>query len=251
MIILRYIYTVYAFIIFTILMSIPVVYAHISRFLISRKKSIIFLSKYFHFWSKWYCKLTFNKLDTYGYEQLDPKQQYIFVFNHSCYGDVIAVAGALKHPFSALGKIQVKDYPVMGILFKRTCILVDRADPNSRSKSVQSLKERADMGISLIVFPEGTFSYDPNHPLLQFHTGAFRIAIDTELPIVPVTIINTRSMLTKGKPPINPTSVQCYVSAPISTRGLTQDDAYDLKDQVYKIIEQQVIKYDDSFAHLR
>lgn len=210
-----------------------------------------YLLRYCQFGVKTWAKLVGVKLNIINSHYADPNKKYVFVANHTANGDLVIMIAAIKHIFTAIGKKEVENIPVMGYLFKRVCVLVDRKDPDDRRRSVEEVKKRAAHGLSVTLFPEGTFKDEATEPLLPFHSGAFRIAIDLQLPIIPMVLVNARSLLTNNKLPVHPCTITCIYAPPIEIAGLTHDDVPALKEQVYNQIRNMVIEHEPLFAHLK
>jgi len=134
------------------------------------------------------------KHKTFQEELPDQKQHYIFVANHISYLDITSVVLSVNQPFRILGKYEMIHYPVFGWIYKAAVILVDRKDAKSREKSVRSLNAALNKGISVFIFPEGTFN-ESDKPLKTFYDGAFRLAIQTKTPIKPILFLDTHERL--------------------------------------------------------
>jgi 1-acyl-sn-glycerol-3-phosphate acyltransferase len=174
-----------------------------------------------------------------------PGKTYVFCANHTSYIDIILSYCVLEHYFIFMGKEELKKVPLFKIFFKDMNILVNR---KSMTASYQAFKSAADElrnGNSVILFPEGTISR--RAPILKdFKSGAFRLAIDEQIEIVPITFENNWKLLQdraflQGN--MRPGLARIVVHEPISTKGLTENDVETLKFQVKKIIEEPLKKY--------
>ena len=103
----------------------------------------------------------------------DKKKPYIFVSNHISYLDAAILVKAFRQPVRPLGKVEMSKVPVFGFIYKNAIVTVDRSNPENRAKSVRIFKSIISKGISVLVFPEGTFNMT-NQPLKEFYDGAFR-----------------------------------------------------------------------------
>ena len=128
-----------------------------------------------------------------------PNTAYIYVCNHSSYLDPIAVVLAIPGSFKPLGKIEMVKVPVFGLIYRKVVVLIDRASKESRARSVEELKAGLAKGQSILVFPEGTMNHS-NKALTDFYDGAFRLAIETGTPIVPMVIVNPRNLFPRANP---------------------------------------------------
>ena len=119
----------------------------------------------------------------------DKKRPYIFVTNHISYLDSAMIPKAYRQPIRPLGKVEMSKVPVFGFIYKNAIVTVDRSSAANRAKSVMLLKSVINKGISVLVFPEGTFNMGTT-PLKEFYDGAFRLAIETQTPIKPVLYLD-------------------------------------------------------------
>jgi len=122
-------------------------------------------------------------------------------------------------------------------------VLIDRKSPESRSKCIDDLKHQLAGGQSILIFPEGTMNRTDT-PLANFYEGAFRIAIETQTPIVPLVIMNARNLFPRSNPlDVKPGTVSVAFSDPISVAGLVEADLPKLKNQVFVIMQNLLLKY--------
>jgi len=178
------------------------------------------------------------------YEQVpDKDKQYIFVANHISYLDAPIIVKAIRRPIRALGKTEMATVPVFGFIYKYAVVRVDRGSADDRAKSVRNMKSVLKKGISIIVFPEGTFNMTPD-PLKEFYDGAFRVAIETQMPIKPILFLdaydrmNYRSVFS-----LNPGKNRVVYLEEVPVDGLTQKDVAALKQKVYDLMDQKLREY--------
>lgn len=143
-----------------------------------------------------------------------------------------------------LGKYEMVRYPIFGLIYRAAVILVDRRDAEHRAKSVRALKAAVKRGISIFIFPEGTFN-ETNQPLKDFYDGAFRTAIEMQTPIKPILFVdNTKRLHWKSIFTLTPGVSRCVYLDEIKVDGYTtKQDVQLLKQKVYKIMEEGLIKY--------
>lgn len=166
----------------------------------------------------------------------DTKKTYVFVANHFSYLDIAVGMGIIKHNFAFVGKSSVSKLPLIGYLFKKLHIAVDRSDKNSRSKTlVRGIKSLA-RGKSIFIMPEGGI-ISQNIPKMHtpFKDGPFVMALENEIPIVPITFKNLYNIMPKST--IHWAIPQVIFHEPISTIGLKKDDIPMLKNKVYDTIQ--------------
>ena len=114
-------------------------------------------------------------------------KSYMFVANHTSMTDIMLMLSVVKSPFVFVGKKELTKIPLFGFFYKRTCILVDRKSSKSRIAVFESAQKRLNQGLSICIFPEGGVPGDESVVLDEFKDGAFRLAIDHQIPIVPIT----------------------------------------------------------------
>lgn len=174
----------------------------------------------------------------------DKKQPYIFVTNHISYLDSAILVKAFRQPVRPLGKQEMSRVPVFGFIYKNAIVTVDRRSPENRAKSVRILKSVISKGISVLVFPEGTFNLG-NRPLKEFYDGAFRIAIETQTPIKPVLFLDAyRRMPHESIFEMTPGISRILYLAPIPVDTYSLDDVQALRDKVYQVMEEKLGEYD-------
>jgi 1-acyl-sn-glycerol-3-phosphate acyltransferase len=171
-----------------------------------------------------------------GREKIDRNRVYVFVGNHQSQLDIPAFAIACFNTFRFLSKAELAKIPVFGYLLRKLYITVDRNDKNDRSKSIALMKKSLDEGISVFLCPEGTRNRTAD-PLIPFKDGAFRLAIETQVPVAVLTIIDSKKRNSpKSQLELIPGAIHCVWDDPIETKGMTLDDVPLLKEKVYKIM---------------
>ncbi len=120
-----------------------------------------------------------------------PKKSYMFIANHTSMIDIMLMLVAVKNPFVFVGKAELAKIPLFGFFYKRTCILVDRGDAESRKKVFIRAQKRLKQGLSICIFPEGLVP-EEDIDLAPFKDGAFRLAINHKIPIVPLTFADNK-----------------------------------------------------------
>ena len=173
----------------------------------------------------------------------DRNRQFIFVANHSSYMDIPALVRCMHQPVRVLGKYEMVKFPVFGWIYRAAAILVDRSSPEKRSKSVRALKAALKHGISIFIFPEGTFN-ESNEPLKDFFDGAFRIAIETKTPIKPLLFVDSMNrMHWRGIFELTPGRSTVVYMDEIPVENYTMKQMHLLKEQVYHTMAEGLIKY--------
>lgn len=190
----------------------------------------------------WYAGIGVKHKDIYE-QPLDRTKQYIFAANHSSYMDIPAIVVALRQPYRVLGKYEMVRYPVFGWIYRAAVILVDRRDAERRAKSFRALKSALNLGISIFIFPEGTFN-ETDKPLKEFYDGAFRLAIEMQTPIKPILFVDSVDRLHyRGIFELTPGPNRVVYLEDVSVDGLTMKDMPGLKQKVHDIMEAGLRRY--------
>lgn len=157
-------------------------------------------------------------------ERLGQGRAQILVSNHQSWFDVFALAGMLPVRYSFVGKKELAGIPVFGTAWARVGhYAVDRSDYKASMASLREVGDRMKAeGVTLVMFPEGTRS--PTGKLARFKKGAFVLAIEAQVPVVPVAVVGSRRVLPKGAWRARPGRIAIRVAPPIPTAGMTMAD---------------------------
>lgn len=173
----------------------------------------------------------------------EKNKAYIYCPNHTSYLDIPTLAYALPGHFKFVGKASLTKVPLFGYMFKKLYIPVERESKMSKYKTMLKCSEAIDNTISVALFPEGTIPKG-NHPtMIPFKDGAFRIAIEKQVPVVPVTIPYNWIILPDGKYFIQWHVMKVILHEPIETKGMTLDDVSELKQKTFTIIQEELKKH--------
>ncbi len=121
-------------------------------------------------------------------------ESYMIVANHTSMIDIMLMLYITKDPVVFVGKKELSKIPLFGFIYKRTCILVDRNNPKSRRAVFNSAQQKINLGYSVCIFPEGGVPDDESIVLDEFKDGAFRLAIEHKIPIVPMTFHDNKKL---------------------------------------------------------
>lgn len=186
-----------------------------------------FVHKVQQFWSRSFFRLMFLPVTVEGLEHIKPGQSYVFVSNHQSMFDVWLVYGWLPVIFKWLMKAELRKVPFVGTACKAAGhIYVDRKNPKAAIESMENVKKQLKNGICTVIFPEGTRT--KNGQVGRFKRGAFQIALDLKLPVIPISLSGCYDVLPKGKPFVYRRPVRMYVGEPIDiTQFENNNDAID------------------------
>jgi len=163
-------------------------------------------------------------------------QSYMFVANHTSMADIMLMLYVSKNPFVFVGKKELVKIPVFGFLYKRTCILVDRKDLKSRREVFDRAQKKLNMGYSVCIFPEGGVPDDESIVLDNFKDGAFRLAIEHQIPIAPMTFLDNKKRFSYTFFSGGPGKMRVKVHELISTTNYTLEDKKKLNSITREII---------------
>jgi 1-acyl-sn-glycerol-3-phosphate acyltransferase len=187
-----------------------------------------------------------TKID-YRYDIKNMATPSVYCANHVSYLDVLSAYVTIPHYFVSMGKKELAKVPLVNIFFKKMNILVDRKSIRGAHKSFVQAGEEIDKGHSVFIFPEGGIVTNLG-TLHRFKNGAFKLAIDKQVPIVPITFLNNWKLFQHGvllRTHARPGTSRVVVHSPISTIGMTEKDLVTLREQVYTIIATELDIYNN------
>lgn len=177
------------------------------------------------------------------YEQTPEKDKsYMFIGNHTSMADVMLMLVSVKNPFVFVGKAELAKIPLFGFFYKRTCILVDRDSESSRKGVFLRAQKRLKQGLSICIFPEGGVPDDKTIVLDDFKDGAFRLAINHHIPIVPLTFFDNKKRFSFSFFSGGPGRMRVKVNRFLSTENLTVADTKQLNEKARHIILKQLLE---------
>jgi 1-acyl-sn-glycerol-3-phosphate acyltransferase len=160
----------------------------------------------------------------------DPRRPYVVVANHESYADIFLISH-LPWEMKWLSKAEIMRVPLMGWMMRMAGdIPVRRGDSRSRAEAMDGIRDRLAKGVSVVVLPEGTRA--PTDAMLPFRDGAFRIAVELGLPILPIAVAGTRHAMARGSFRFNRATAEARVLEPVETAHLTREDVPRLRDEI-------------------
>lgn len=164
----------------------------------------------------------------------DMRRPYVVVSNHESFVDILLISH-LPTEMKWMSKIEIMRIPFVGWMMRLVRdIPLERGDTKSIVKAMKASRERLDSRVSVMIFPEGTRS--ESGEMGEFKSGAFRLAIDAQVPILPLAVYGTRDALRKHDWRLGTARAEVRVLDPISTEGLTRADLDELRDRVRSVI---------------
>lgn len=173
-------------------------------------------------------------------EQTPQKSKsYMFIANHTSMADIMLMLVSIKSPFVFVGKAELTKIPLFGFFYKRTCILVDRSSEKSRKAVFLRAQKRLKSGVSICIFPEG--GVPEEHIILDgFKDGAFRLAINHHIPIVPITFGDNKKRLSYTFFSGGPGRMRVKIHSFLLTENLKVADTKALNETARAIILKQL-----------
>ncbi|MFZ1693724.1 MAG: lysophospholipid acyltransferase family protein [Flavobacteriales bacterium] len=173
-----------------------------------------------------------------------PEPPYVICCNHSSYIDIIQMYNVVPRYFLFIGKYELLKWPLFNMFFKGMNIAVNRNDRSGAAKAFRKAAQAIDRGTSIAIFPEGTIpAYTPR--MKPFKDGAFKLAIEKQVPIVPITFVDhwrlfgePMELFARARPGI----ARVVIHDPISTSGMSEADMVSLRRRVYEVIEQPLME---------
>ncbi|HRP32049.1 MAG TPA: lysophospholipid acyltransferase family protein [Agriterribacter sp.] len=186
-------------------------------------------------WMEFFLLMIGCRIVVKGKKYFQKGQNYIVVSNHNSYMDVPLTTPQIPGPNQTIAKAELAKIPLFGLIYSRGSVLVDRKSDRSRKESFIKMKAVLDRGLHMCIYPEGTRN-KTNEPLKSFHDGAFKLAVDTGKPIIPVLLFNTKKVLPGSSKPffIWPAIVRMHFLEPIPV--LPGDSAQVLKEKVFAVM---------------
>jgi len=191
------------------------------------------------FWSQLNLALSGIRASMIGEDKIQSNQPYIVMANHQSHYDVFALMGLLPLQIRWIIKMELRKIPFFGFACERVgYIFIDRGDHAKARESLKTAGERIRGGASVIFFPEGTRSADGK--LQAFKKGGFVIALEAQVPILPVTVVGGKEILPKGSLRILPGDMKVIIHEPIPVDAYTYETKEQLMERVREAIEKDL-----------
>lgn len=221
-----------------LLVAIPTAICHYT--LKDEVKRTTAILKGYRIWMKVLMTLVFCRIKLKGRDYFQQGENYIVVCNHNALFDILVSTPSVPGANKTLAKAELAGIPVFGFIYRSGSILVDRKSARSRAESLAVMKATLAKGMHLILYPEGTRN-KTNELLAPFRDGAFTMAIETQTPIIPALLFNTRKILPAGKKfYARPHPVSMHFLKPVPVAGMTIEDLPELKKKVFNLMKEEL-----------
>lgn len=188
-------------------------------------------------WSKVVLRVLLLPIHVEGREHLHPRQSYVFVANHQGPVDIFLIYGYLGRNFKWMMKKALRKMPLVGVACEKARhIFVDKSGPKAIKETIDKARATLQNGTSLVVFPEGSRTFTGHMGL--FRKGAFQLADDLQLPVVPVTIDGSFDVLTRmaGFNFVHWHPLRLVIHEPIPPVGEGKEDIKHTMEEAYRVI---------------
>jgi 1-acyl-sn-glycerol-3-phosphate acyltransferase len=221
---------------FLVLIPLPLLLVHWGRF----HRFIYSLTQ---FWVSVLFALNFLSIKVEYRFKPKKGQVYVFAPNHTSYLDIPMMMSKLKTFFIFVGKSSITKAPLLGYVYQRMHITVDRSKARSKYSVLEKSKRAIQAKKSVLIFPEGGILTNNPPMMTSFKEGAFRLAIEEKVPIVPITMINNWKVMPDEKvPKFYNYPLKVVFHEPIETQHLTLEDLPALREKVFGIISEEIAK---------
>lgn len=229
-------YQLYVWLIFAPLVVVITLLCSFLAVLVATVINPVFAGRYVaSTWARILSWLTPIRVVVEGGSNFAPRQSYVVVANHQSAYDILVIYGFLNLDLKWVMKQELRKIPGIGIGCEKVGhIYVERRNPAQAKKAIADALLRLGDGVGILFFPEGTRS--PDGYLLPFKKGAFRTAIDQQIPLLPVTVAGTREILPNKTLALFPGTARLIVHQPIDTRGMNALQTEELMDRARRQI---------------
>lgn len=230
---------------FYILMAVPILlFFPILILTIISEKGYPYFFKIARIWAKF---ILFGMGFYYKVEreqQIDSHKSYMIVANHTSMTDIMLMLAVIKNPFVFVGKQELAKIPIFGFFYKRTCILVDRKNSQSRMAVFTKAHKRIERGLSVCIFPEGGVPDDESILLDHFKEGAFKLAVQHQIPILPISFGDNKARFPYTFFAGSPGIMRVKIHKLVETYGKNESHRKEIKEAVRATIYTQLLEFE-------
>lgn len=220
---MKYVYVVYQYLVALPILVGFTLFTAILTIIALPWKNSRFIYSVQQIWARSFCRLMFIPVSVEGMENIDPKSSYVFVSNHQSAFDIFVIYGWLPNIFKWLMKKEIGRIPFVGAACRAAGhITIDRSSSVAAMESLRLMERELTDGVSTVIFPEGTRTRDGE--LGRFKRGAFQVAFDLSLPIVPISLSGCYDVMPKGAKYVTRHAIKMTIGKPISLASFPQDD---------------------------
>jgi len=197
-------------------------------------------------WARLFYTFIFMPVKIEMHPSINKCEKYIFCPNHFSYLD-IPTMGFTPTNFIFLGKNAMEKLPIFGYMYRKLHITVNRESIRSKHNTFIRAKEAIDAGRSLVIYPEGGVITKKPPQMARFKNGAFKLAIEKQIPIIPVTIPYNWILLPDDERfLLSRNTMKVTYHKPIETKGMNLEDFESLKEKVFNVIQSEIDKCNEN-----
>ena len=186
--------------------------------------------------------LSFLKIEITGKKQIKKNQKYIFCSNHSSFIDIPSLF-ILKHDYiKFVGKASISKIPLFGYMYNKLYITVNRRDKESRKKVYEDCRTALKNNQNIAIYPEGAIPHITPE-MIPFKDGAFKLSIEENTPILPITLPFNHLVLPVDKFIVRSRHIKIVIHSPLNTLENPIADYKELKEKTYNIINDELKKH--------
>jgi 1-acyl-sn-glycerol-3-phosphate acyltransferase len=210
-------------------------------YLVKEPQRMIAFQKISRVWISIYFFLIGCRLKIFGKENFRKYEAYVIICNHTSFMDILVTTPFFPGPSKTIAKSELAKIPLFGLIYKSGSVLVNRKDKNSRVNSFKEMKAVLALGISMCIYPEGTRN-KTDQPLKEFHNGAFKLAVETQRPILPAVIFNSKKAIPADKTFFFwPAKMQVHYLPPVHVSST--DNYEDVKNNLFGLMSEYFVAH--------
>ena len=206
-------------------------------------KNELYVAHISRYWSKLTIWLSFIFPMVRWEEKLDANEKYIFCANHVSTLDIPLIYAILPMPIQYIGKAEISKIPLFGYFFRKNSIMVDRSNKKDAYNAFLNAGEKLTQNLNICIFPEGGIPKKTIF-LKKFKNGPFRLSLEKNLKIVPITLIDNKQIFPQEYFKGYPSFAKVTIHKPIDPNKLQEKDVKNLNIIVYNTIFEQLKKYE-------
>jgi 1-acyl-sn-glycerol-3-phosphate acyltransferase len=188
-------------------------------------------------WSKLVCIISLCPVKVIGKEKLDRKRSYIFISNHQGSYDIFLIFGYIGQTIKWVMKQSLRKIPLVGYACERAgFIFVDNSSAQAAAKTIKIAESKLKNGASIVVFPEGSRSRTGK--MNKFKKGAYQMALDLKLPIVPITINGSFNVLPIHTYLIHPHKMELIIHDPVETYSIQAENIREIAVKIKELVDE-------------
>jgi 1-acyl-sn-glycerol-3-phosphate acyltransferase len=196
-------------------------------------------------WSRATCAITLCPVKITGRKKLNKKQSYVFVSNHQSAYDIFLIYGYLGQPIKWVMKQSLRKIPLVGFACEKAgFIFVDNSTPQAAARTINEAEQRLKNGASIAIFPEG--SRTKTGKINPFKKGAYQMALNLQLPVVPVTINGSYEVMPRHSYLIYPHKMELIIHEPIPTDSIRSENLRETTQNIRRLLDESKQKIESS-----